>query len=122
MAAVDLYCSFPEGSDHDFGENALRLAARARRRQPEAVWREDEAAAHLDRQRVWHHADQRRGGGAQPCGQERGVQGDLFDEHGLSRSATSTFFSEQRWANSYEVAESRGRRIARLLRTSQAEA
>ena len=27
MAAVDLYCSFPFSSDHDFGENALRLAA-----------------------------------------------------------------------------------------------
>ena len=27
MAAVDLYCSYPFSSDHDFGENALRLAA-----------------------------------------------------------------------------------------------
>ena len=27
MAAVDLYCSFPFRGDHDFGENALRLAA-----------------------------------------------------------------------------------------------
>ena len=27
MAAVDLYCSFPFTTDHDFGENSLRLAA-----------------------------------------------------------------------------------------------
>ena len=27
MAAVDLYCSYPFSSDHDFGQNALRLAA-----------------------------------------------------------------------------------------------
>ena len=123
MAAVDLYCSFPFSPDHDFGENALRLAAIKTLLSQKQF--DDERLKPLlisigkgfgimqinDEVEVLNRA-----------GKSEACKEIYLAITGLSEENSRAFFQSKGWANSYEVAEIAGLRAvnSQAARTVQA--